>query len=734
MKTRKTINKNWKFPKKLFRVFLVFIMILYLQLCYLTLSPVIYGKNMKEFAANRNTVKTVLTANRGTIFDRDGKTLALNVSTYTVIAYLSESRTTDENNPQHVVDKKMTAEKLAPILGMEASAIEALLNREAYQVELGPGGRGITELVKDEIVALELPGIDFIETVNRNYPNGDFASYIIGYAKQYEETVTDENTGSTRIQYNIVGELGIESKYDDLLRGIDGYLEYQRDRYGYKIPDTKEIRIDPEDGADIYLTLDSSIQRFVETAVKEASATYTPEWLMLHVMDAKTGEILASGSTPSFDPNIKNITNYENPLVSYVFEPGSTMKIYTYMCAMEKGTYDGDATFASGSFAIGPDYINDWDNNGWGTISYDTGFLYSSNVGIANLLQNYISKSDLRDCLEKYGFGAKTGIELSREFTGSIEFNYPIEVAAAGYGQGITTTAVQHLQALSMIANNGKMVTPRIIDKIVDPNTGEILYEGTTKVSEQLVKESTINKIKDLMYQVVNSDDPNATGRPFKVEGFDVIAKTGTAQIYENGGYLTGKYDYIYSFAGMFPKDDPEIIIYAAVKKPSTGGKFAITNAVKSVIESIAKYRNMFNDNDEADDTKEMTLPSCQNEDVETVKAALEEFGATVTVIGNGSKIVNQYPYKGKSIVVGDRVFLVTNGPDKVMPDILGWSRADIETLANLSGISVTFDGYGYGTSQSIVSGTAITENMELVVTLKEKFDLGTEVIDESDN
>ena len=276
MKTRNTNHKNWKFPKTIFRIFLVFIMVLYLQLCYLTLSPVIYGTNMKTFATNRNTVKTVLPAKRGTIFDRDGQTLALNISTYTVIAYLSENRTTNPDNPQHVVDKHMTAEKLSPILNMEVETIEALLNREAYQVELGPGGRGITELVKDEIVALDLPGIDFIETVNRNYPNGDFASYIVGYAKQYEEVVTNEITGMDYIEYNIVGELGIESKYDELLRGVDGYLEYQRDRYGYRIPDTKEIRIEPQNGSDIYLTIDSSIQRFVDTAVTDAGETYTP--------------------------------------------------------------------------------------------------------------------------------------------------------------------------------------------------------------------------------------------------------------------------------------------------------------------------------------------------------------------------------------------------------------------------------------------------------------------------
>lgn len=723
MKTRNVVNKNWNFPRKCFLAFLVFIMLLYLQLCYLTISPTIYGKNMKEFAANRNMVKTTLTAQRGSIFDRDGKNLALNVSTYTVIAYLSESRTTNNKNPMHVVDKDITAEKLSPIINMTKEDILVLLNRDAYQVELGPGGRGITELVKEEIEALELPGIDFIETVSRNYPNGDFASYIVGYAKRYEEVVTDAFTGRKRIRYNIVGELGIESKYNKLLSGTDGYLEYQRDRNGYKIPDTKEIRIDPEDGANIYLTLDSSIQRFAETAVKDASNKYNPEWLMLHVMDAKTGEILASASTPSYDPNILNITNYENPLVSYAFEPGSTMKTYTYMCAIDRGKYNGKDTFLSGTYEIGDDTVNDWNGGrGFGTINYDTGFLYSSNVGIANLLQNYISKNDLKECYEKYGFGKTTGIELSRELSGSIKFNYPIEVAAAGFGQGITTTAIQHLQALSIISNHGKMLTPYIVDKIVDPNTGNTIFEGKKQESEQLVKESTIAKMKDLMYQVVHSTDSNSTGYLFKIDGFDVIAKTGTAQIYENGRYLTGTNQYIFSFGGMFPKDDPEVIIYAAVKKPTWGTKMAVVESTKFVMESIAKYRNLFSGEENSETVKEMKASSYLNQNIEDVKNTLTEFDAKVVVLGDGDKIVNQYPKKDSTIVVGDRVFLVTNGKTKTLPNLWNYSKSEVEILARLLNIKVTYQGYGYVVSQNISFGTTIQDNMELTVELKEKY------------
>ena len=464
--------KQWKFPKLIFLVFTGCIFLLYLQFAYLSLSPTIYGINMDEFAKKRNTVTRTLYASRGTIYDKDGNTLALNVSSYTVIAYLDKSRSENSSTPKHVVNKELTAEKLAPILNMTSEYILRLLNTKAYQVELGPGGRGITE-------SLGLPGIDFIESHKRYYPNGNFASYVIGYAKQndVEETVNG-NTVTTSV---IQGELGIEAKYDDILRGTNGKVTYQQDRSGYKIPDTKETRIDAENGKDIYLTLDANIQRFTEAAVKEVEENYHSEWMMIHVMDAKTGKILATSGVPSFDPNKRDITSYENPLTSYVYEPGSTMKTYTYMCALEKGTYDGSATYHSGSIEIGDYTITDWNKKGWGDITFDKGYEYSSNVAVSNMINRFIDKKDLRDCLSKYGFGKVTGIELPREQTGSIRFNYPVEVATASFGQGITTTAVQHLQAMSLIANDGKMLTPQIIEKIVDKDHNQITYKWKKK-------------------------------------------------------------------------------------------------------------------------------------------------------------------------------------------------------------------------------------------------------------
>ena len=709
MKTRKK-RQNWKLPKKVFVFYLVFIMVLFLQFVRLSIFKNIYGINMKEFALNRNTTSNIIRATRGSVFDREGNSLAINVTSYTVIAYLSPTRTGSSTEIKHVQDPEYTAYKLSPILNMSVEKLKELMSQNLYQVELGPGGRGITELKKQEIEALDLPGIDFIEDQKRYYPNGDFASYIIGYAKKNED-------GS------IVGEMGIESKYDDTLKGIDGYEEYQQDLNGYKIPDTPEKRTNPLNGNNIYLTLDSNIQRFLETAVKSNSEKYKPEWMLISVMDAKTGDVLGSASTPSFDPNVKNITNYENPLASYLFEPGSTMKIYTYMCAMEKGVYDGNTMYESGKYKIGDDTVKDWNNGyGWGKISYDLGFEYSSNVAIANILNTVLTKDDLKACYHKYGFDDTTGIELGRELYRDLNFTYDIEVANAGFGQGILTTPIQHLQALTMISNNGKMLKPHIVERIIDQNNSETVYERQIEETDTLASPETIKKIKELMNNVVNGNKEGTTGTRYKIDGLDVIGKTGTAQIYDdkNGGYLTADNDYIYSFAGMFPKDDPQILIYAAIKKPNYGNTVTISEPVVEVMKNIAKYKNINTQKKEQNkDIKQYELSNYINKNTLEVKQQLEEKGINVNIIGDGDKIIEYYP--NDKLVTNNRIILITNGQNKVLPNLTNWSKRETIFLLDTLNIKYTLTGDGYVKTQNIKEGTPITLDMDLQITLESK-------------
>lgn len=474
---------------------------------------------------------------------------------------------------------------------MKEDDIYEILNQEnMYQVEFGTAGKGLTELEKEEIEKLNLPGIDFIEDVKRYYPNGSFASYVLGYATTNEDG-------------KIVGEFGMEELLNDVLSGTDGYTTYQKDLNGYKIPGTKEVTVDAVDGNDVYLTIDSNIQFFVEQAIGEAEENYNFDWMTIVVADAKTGEILGTGQSPTFDPNTRDIENWTDITVAEAYEPGSIMKIYTYMAAMEAGTYRGSDKFKSGVYETEDETkIYDWLPQGFGTITYDQGFIASSNVGVINIMNNFINKTILQDYFKKLGFGTKTGITLANEVSGQIKFNYQTEVYNASFGQGITTTPMQHVKALTSIANDGIMLKPYIISKVLDENNKEV-YTGQREELGQVASKETTDKMKELMYNVVNSNWYGATGTIYKVKNSDVIGKTGTAQLVneQTGSYYTDDYNMTRSFVGMWPKDDPEVIIYASVKR--SGTSTPISKAVTSIIENMNKYLNIFSE--EEDDTIE---------------------------------------------------------------------------------------------------------------------------------
>ena len=719
MKKKKRTSNNIRYSKIVTAVALFLFVVMIARLAQLALATEIDDTNLQALAKQRTTKTDIIQAERGTIYSADNEVLAQNVSSYKLIAYLDESRTTDPDNPKHVVNKEETASKLAPILGISEEEILGYLSKEGiYQTEFGSAGKGLTELTKEKIEELNLPGIDFIESYKRYYPKGDFASYVLGYAKD-DITTNEEGEEETTIK----GEMGIEKYYDSTLKGEDGYTTYQKDLRGYKIAGTNEISKDASDGKDIYLTINSSIQFFVEQALNEAEENYNYEWFTIMIADASTGAILASSSSPSFDPNVRDITNYLDLNVASPYEPGSTMKIFTYMAAMEQGTYDGNETYHSGVYVTSDGTeIGDWNRAGWGDITFDRGFALSSNVGVINLIDRHLSADILRSYFKKLGFGKKTGIELPNEAKGKIGFKYETEIFNAGFGQGITTTPVQNIQALTSLTNGGVMLKPYLVEKIVDPDTGEIVYEGKRTEVDTVASETTVNKIKDLMWETVNTSGMTGTG--YRLEGYDLIGKTGTAQIAseDGSGYLTGASDIISSFAGIYPKDDPKVIIYASVKRPEGGNQKVIWQAIKDIVVNISKY---YGTDPETTNTLEITeyeLTSYQNETVTTAKSELESMGLNVTVIGSGDKVINQYPNKGEMITAGTKVFLITNGDNLLIPNVVGLSSKQAEDILRLLGLSVKLEGNGYVTAQSLAEGTPVTKGTEITLNLAPKF------------
>ena len=667
------------------------------------------GVSIAEFINNRNINEEIILPERGTIYDQLGNALAEDVSSYTVIAYLNKDRGKDnKGNYRYVVDKEKTAQALSEKIDTSYERILELLNKDLYQVEFGTGGKNLSQLEMEAIRDLNLPGIDFIKSTKRYYPYGDFASYLLGYTKNKE--MEDGNT-------YMVGELGIEGYYNDELTGTSGYIKYEKDGRGNIIANSNEYREEAIDGANVYLTIDSNIQLFVENEVKKAQEESNGEWVLMGVMDAKTGAILGYSSTPSYDPNIRNLKSYMDPLVSYSYEPGSTMKTFSYMCAIDSGKYNGSDTFVSGSktYVSAVDSndmvtIKDWNGGkGWGTITYDFGFAMSSNIGVANLLESVISKKELRTCYQNYGFGKKTGITLNNELAGNIDFTYDVEAATAGYGQGITVTPVQMLQGFSIIANDGVMLKPYVVSKVVDSNN-KVIFENSRTEEGRVASSDTIDKIKELLRSVISIDGTTGTGSAYRMEGYDLIGKTGTASLYENGRYLTDDGAYIYSFGGLYPGNNPEIIIYMAIKKPQDGNNY-IASRVKNVVVNTSKYLSI---EDEKKEQTNIKIGNYTNRITTEVAKELENNGIRVVTLGIGNKIVKQYPSKGVNAYKNDLVVLLTNDYDNKMPDFTGLSYKEAKGILDLINAKYSFDGYGYVVSQNIVQGETIDKEIVL--------------------
>lgn len=703
---REMLNKNKNATAKIFTlIFFLFIFVLILRLGYLCLTGKVDGINLKNFANKRNTKKETLYALRGNIYDVNGDVLAQTINSYTIIAYLDESRSKDSKVPLHVVNKEDTAEKLATVLDMSKEQILERLNKKAYQVEFGSKGKGLTELQKEAIENLNLSGIDFITTHKRYYPNNNFLSYVIGY------TSSDENG-------NMKGLMGIEKQYDENMTGTNGFVKYQKDLNGYKFPNSNEIRKEKIDGNDVYLTIDSNVQMSLETAINKAQNESSANWIVAVVADAKTGKILGSATSPSFNPNTKDIKNYLNPLVSYTYEPGSVMKTYSYMAALENNpTWDPyNTNCETGPYEIGDDTVRDWNKTGWGLIPYSRGYTLSSNTCVANMIKNYLSRQKLMDYYKKLGFGQKTNIDLPNEYTGKVKFKYDVEVVNAGFGQGITTTPIQQIKALTAISNNGVILNPYIVSKTVNSSTKEVTYKAEVKEGEKVASTETINKIKDLMSRVVNSDSSETTGSKYKMDGYDLIGKTGTAQIANprTGKYYDGKYDYITSFSGMYPKDDPNVILYVAFQRSYNSN--VLPQTVQTIVRDTAKYLGIFEEAPEIN--KEVTtykLDSYKNKTTESVKQTLDKAGATYVIFGDGNKVISQYPNKNSKVSTKDKVFIFTNGT-VTMPDLTNYSVKEADIVLSKLGIKHTINASGYIGYQSVGVGTVINSDTEVTL------------------
>ncbi len=700
--------KRWSNTGRLMLVGIVGIFgLCYIAIAYLFLDIAVRGEkkgvDLYQYALDIYLVKETVQGERGTIFDKHGHPLAEQLTSYTLYANLYEPY------GDRVEDVSHTAQQLSQVIDMSAEEITNRLTKEgAKQVEFGNAGKGLTYLEKEAIAALELSGLRFRENVRRLYPNGVFASHTLGYTRWDEEAKT------------LVGDMGLEAYFDDYLAGENGTVEYLKDRYGYIQPNHQQLTLTPvEHGLDFYLTFDATVQTFLEEAMDKIVKDVNPENLVAVVANPKTGEIVAMGNRGSFDPNIRDIENYNNPIISHPFEPGSTMKIFTYAAAINEGAYNGSQWYQSGTRKVNGATIGDY-NRTWGTLTYDQGFYRSSNTAIVDILMDDITPDKNIAYLEAFGFGQPVGLPLPNEYSGTLPSDNDLtQKITAGFGQGILTTPVQLVQAMTAILNDGQLIKPQLIEKVYDPNEDEIIYELTPERLGTPISAATAKQVKELMIGVV--EDEVGSGKAYELEHFTSGGKTGTAQIANGGkGYLTGAHDYVYSYLGFAPADDPELIMYVAMDRPTSGGHGVLGELYQYVMDNSLSYLGATKTPivEMLTDQTEVQVDNYLNQTPETAQENAQKGQLQPIILGDGARVYAQSPSHKQTVLENQKVFLQTSEQFK-LPDLLGWSKHDLILLSSLTGLEFNIKGEGFVSSQSIKPETMVTKGDQVTITLK---------------
>ena len=647
------------------------------------------GHNLSELADKKYKIDSSLQPNRGKIYDRNGNILADNIESYKIVAVVSDKATEDETNPRHVVDIDKTADELSKFIKLDKDKIKNILGKQGvYQVEFGTAGKDISVEDKKKIEELKLPGIEFIATTKRYYPNGSMLGNFLGFA---------QNSPDSDL---ITGRLGVEKTFDYYLRGKEGHITYAKDAWG-------KVEIKPVDGADIYLTIDKNIQGFIDNTLKDIHDKYEPESAFAIAVSPKTGEILGLGQTPAFNPNTQeNLASaWSNIFYNSAYEPGSTFKTFTMSIMVENNIYKPDSYFRSGSHRVEDARISDWNKIGWGTITQRHGFQQSANTLMLTLL-NELGTEKLKTGLENFGFGKSTNSLYGNEATGVLVFNNKVSASTTVFGQGSTVTAMQMVQAETAILNDGQMLAPYFLQRIHDKTIDKDVNIGQRTVVGTPISKHTVDIMKEELYGVVNGTWAQG-GKKYAVDNYSTSGKTGTAQVVDpkTGTYYNSPYKVMHSFIGYAPSEDPQVILYVGIKLPSKDLGASSANGAseifKPIMENTLNYLNVKKSN-ESQVTQSYQMDNFVGQSYNSTLVKLQQKTKNIITIGSGENITGQYPSVGNLIKQDERVFLLVSKENIIIPNFIDWSKIDVLNYAKLSGLDIETEGNGIAKQQSI--------------------------------
>ena len=578
-------------------------------------------------------------ADRGTIYDRNGKVLATNITTTSLVLI-----------PNQIQNKEEVAEKLSEILNSDYEDMLAHVSKKTSIERVHPEGRQLSYDIASKIEELGYDGVYLVKESKRYYPYGSVLSHVLGY-------VGIDNQGLS----------GLELTYDDYLTGKNGAIKYFSDGKGNRL-ELSEVYEEPQDGIDLQLTIDLDIQLAAERELDNIMSKYTPEHALILAMDPDTGEVLAMASRPNFDPNYSQDytteTMNQNLPIWMTYEPGSTFKIMTLATSLEEQTVNlfEDTYYDDGSVNVDGATIHCWKSGGHGAQTFLEVVENSCNPGFVELGQR-LGTNTLMSYINNFGFGAKTGIDLNGESNG-ILFNIdkmgPVELATTSFGQGISVTPIQQVTAVSAAINGGTLYEPFLVKEMLEPETKSVIYTKEPVMRRKVISEETSKLVRYALESVV----ANGSGRSAYIENYRVGGKTGTAQKVQNGVYMDG--NYILSFIGFMPADDPKIVVYVAIDHPQGvtqyGGVVAAPIA-KSVLETAISVLDIEPSSEGMEkeynwlDTKYVKLPEVTGLTVEEAKKTLKGF--SIEYSGEGENIVYQSPNANTYIKEGGTVKLM---------------------------------------------------------------------------
>ena len=618
---------NRKIDKRI-KIVLVFIIMIFIVIVLkvLFIEVIDYNK-LKKLSESLWSRELPIEADRGKITDRNGKVLADNLTTTSLVLI-----------PNQIKNKELVTKKLSEILNVSYEQMKSHVYKETSIERVHPEGRRLSFEIADKINELKLDGVYLVKESKRYYPYNNLLSHTLGY-------VGIDNQGLS----------GLELQYDKYLTGSKGAIKYYSDAKGNKL-NKQQKYIEPVNGMNISLTIDLDIQMSIERELDNIVDMFSPDNALAIVMDPKTGEILGMGSRPDYDPN--NYKDYTTEVLSRnlpiwsSYEPGSTFKIITMSSSVEEGIVDldKDTFYDSGSVKVDGSTLRCWKAGGHGHQTFLEVLQNSCNPGFVKLGQ-MLGKEKLFNYIKLFGFGNKTGIDLNGEGTGII-FDLDrvgnVELATTAFGQGVSVTPIQQVAAVASVVNGGYLYQPYIVKSISDNGTNTIIEERNKKLVRKTISSNTSKIMRRALEYVV----AKGGGKSAYIEGYRIGGKTGTAQKVENGKYLVN--NYIMSFMSVVPSNDPQAVLYLAIdnpKKTALLSSYTTTPIARRILLDVINALNIekqiggVEKDYEWNDTVTYKVPNCIGKSVEEAKKLLVNF--KIEYSGSGEKVLEQSPSPG---------------------------------------------------------------------------------------